>query len=181
LFDISPEERVLVEALPWAVEAVAFKLAVRALLISRSEPTEHDALDLVRQSEERWPDKPHGMSIASQWGLSWIDVAKHARIRWQNWRTLAEALDGTVEIVQLSGGVPFNLSILVDNRSDLLARLRQMRVFATALWPDARHQSDIHPKAALLAQQLMGLPIDQRYIESDMQELGRRFKECLLN
>jgi hypothetical protein len=176
---ISEVERSSVEAMPWAVNPVAAKLAARSIMASRSPANEADALALTALAEQGWPDTLHRMSDASLWGLAWLDPNAHAEVRWRNWIALSRALVDVVEIVRLSGGAPFNLSILVDERADLLDRLRLERVFATALWPNARHGSDHYPRAADFMRRLVGLPIDQRYTETDMHELAKRVRLCL--
>jgi hypothetical protein len=176
---ISEADRAFVKALPWAVDAVAAKLAARGLMACRSPANEPDALALTTQAEREWPDTPHRMSDSGLWGFSWIDPDAHARARWRNWAVLAQAIENAAEVVRLSGGVPFNLSILADDRANLLARLRAERVFATPLWPNARHGSELYPRAADFMHRLVGLPIDQRYTEADMHELARRVRLCL--
>jgi hypothetical protein len=176
---LSEEESALVQRLPWAIEPVAAKLAARSLMACRSPENEADALALTARAERTWPDTPHRMSGAGLWRLSWLDPQVHADARWRNWNALSAALEGEAEILRLSGGTPFNLSILVEDRAALLARLHAARVFATPLWPDARRESDLHPRAEDLARRLIGLPIDQRYEETDMLELAGRVRQCM--
>ena len=176
---VSEAERAFVKTLPWAMGPVAAKISARWLMACRSPANEPDALALVAQAERGWPDTPHRMSDAGLWWLSWLDPHAHARARQRNWAALAQALGDAVEVVRLSGGVPFNLSILVDDRANLLARLRAARVFATPLWPNARQGSDHCPRAADFMRRLVGLPIDQRYTELDMHELAKRVRLCL--
>jgi hypothetical protein len=161
-----------VAALPWALEPVGKKLAARAIGVTRWPETESDMLALTSDAERSWPDAPHRMSDAAVWGLAWIDPAAHAQARWRNWKVLDETLSDCFEIIRLSGGTPFNFSMLSNDRDALLLRLRSARVFATALWPDAVHAPADHPVANDLARRLIGLPIDPRYCEDDMHELA---------
>lgn len=167
--------------LPWAAEIVGAKLAVRALCVSRSPAIEPDMLVLNAYAERNLPSTVHRMSDASLWSLSWIDRAAHAQTRWRNWRALAEALDDCVEILHLSGGTPFNLSILTSDRDAVLHKLRCARVFATALWPGSVRDRNDHPVAENMAHRLIGLPVDQRYGEADMGELALLVRRSLVN
>jgi hypothetical protein len=179
MHSVSENERAHVRRLPWAVEAVAAKLAARSLMACRSPENEPDALILTARAEAAWPEMSHRMSDCGLWRLAWLDPEAHASVRWRNWKALEQALGDQVEILRLPGGTPFNLSILVEDRTALLARLHAARVFATPLWPAARRKSDLHPRAEDLARRLVGLPIDQRYAEADMLELARRVKQCM--
>ncbi|QGM45245.1 hypothetical protein [Methylocystis heyeri] len=176
---VSEEERARVKRLPWAIEAVAAKLAARSLMACRSPENEPDALAFTARAEAAWPDAPHRVSDSGLWRLSWLDPKAHADARWRNWKALEQALGDHVEILRLPGGTPFNLSILVEDRAAVLARLHAARVFATALWPNARRRHDLHPRAEDLARRLVGLPIDQRYTEADMLELAKRVRRCM--
>jgi hypothetical protein len=179
LAEVSAAERAAVASLPKALGPAALRLAARAMAIGRGPQTEPEMLELIERSESTWPETPHRISEYSSHVLGWLDPKAHALIRWRNWQSLAAALSDRVEIVTRPGGVPFNLSILAEERPALLARLRAERVFATALWPTARHDPAHHPLAARLAGQLVGLPIDQRYDEADMILLSERVVRCL--
>lgn len=177
----SPDDVRAVDGLPRAWAPTVAKLAARALLLDRSPDIESETLALARESEDSWDNTPARMSDRSRHLLPWLDPDEHARVRWANWRRLAAALPEAVERIEPTGGVPFNFSILVDDREAMLTRLRTEKVFATPLWRDTEHDPACHPSAAGLARRLLGLPMDQRYRPEDMDELGRRVRRCLHN
>lgn len=178
---VTAAERAAVEALPVAYGPLAAKLAGRAMMVERSPAAEDEMLALFRRAESAWPATPHRMSGHSRDLLARLDPHAHAERRRANRDRLAAGLEGWVEMVAVSDGVPFNLSVLVEpnRRAGLLAKLGEHRVFATPLWPDSLHDADRHPRAARLAAGLVGLPIDQRYSPGHMDELARRVRQCL--
>jgi hypothetical protein len=168
-----------VDGLPPAWAPTVAKLAARVLLLDRSPDIEAETLAMLRESDNGWTDEPGRMSDRSRHLMPWLDPDEHARLRWANWRRLAAALPEGVERIEPNGGVPFNLSILVDDREAVLARLRTEKVFATPLWRDSEHDPARHPAAARLARRLVGLPVDQRHRPEDMDELAHRVRRCL--
>jgi hypothetical protein len=175
----TPDDARAVDGLPPAWAPTVAKLAARVLLLDRSPDIEAETLALVRESENGWTETPARMSDRSRHLLPWLDPDEHARLRWANWRRLAAALPEGLERIEPTGGVPFNLSILVDDREAVLARLRTEKVFATPLWRETEHDPTRHPAAAGLARRLVGLPVDQRHRPEEMDELARRVRRCL--
>lgn len=172
--ELTDVDHAAVAKMPWATNAVAAKLAARALCAWRSPAVEPEMLRLNAEAELAWPDYPHRMSDSGTWFFSWTDPVAHARRRWENWATLSRGLAGRVEIVERYGGTPYNFSILVNQRDEILKRLHSQRVFATALWPDSVHSGNEHPVAADFTRRLIGLPIDQSYSVEDMDEILAR-------
>lgn len=73
----------------------------------------------------------------------------------------------------LPASSPLVFPFLCDNESErnaLREHLRQRRVFCPIHWPlPDRVDSQSHPTAVLLSRSILGLPVDGRYGEADMQ------------
>lgn len=154
--------------LPVAQAAKALKDAARALWATGSIEYEDLALRCHRESEAAWPDVPHRMSETSEVLLRFLDPDWHKRKRLQNWTSLRAASKAELAIGLPPDFTPFSLPLFVENQQELLAYLRENRIYATALWPDAERDPSKHPLAEWCATRLVSLPIDQRHDEEDM-------------
>ena len=179
LDQLTKKEIEVTKNLPLATKAFSLKLAASCMAENCTFETEAEALNLANLGEAAFSNVSHRMSDRSRSMIPWLDVKMHSRRRWENWNSLASRFEGRLDFIQQNGGVPFNFSFLVDNRTSLLQKLRDKRVFATPLWPNAQHDPLSHPFAADLASRLIGIPIDQRYTISDMDELKERIAQCL--
>lgn len=173
------DEQASVAALPMASAAAAQKQAARVLFATGNIAREAEALALARAAEVALPSSPHQISIESRDLLHRADPVAHAHQRRTNAQVLRAALEKRASCMLGGAGTPFNFPIVVDDRDAVLKRLHERRVFATALWPDARHDPARHPMAARLARQLLALPIDQRYDAADMARLAGLVGPCL--
>lgn len=176
---LSPAERDAVDRLPVAHEAIDLKRAARALFAADDPDREGEAVAVNRQAEAAWPSTACRMSAESMTAIQRIDPKRHAQTRRANAARLESQLDGALTRLPLAGGVPFNFPVLADDRDALLKRLHAHRLFATALWPDARHDRRRHPIAADLATRLLALPVDQRYEPADMDAIADIVNACL--
>ncbi len=172
LAESDPADREAVAALPEAEGPAAAKRAARVLWAARAPEREAEALALAEQAERGWPATPHRITDAAWAALRYLDAAAHAARRVANRRRLRGHLDAVWPVAWEGAGVPFCHAVLVDDRAALMAAGRRRRVFATPLWPDALHDPARHPRAALLAQRLLALPVDQRYTPDDMDLLA---------
>jgi hypothetical protein len=158
--------------LPVAERAAALKQAARALWAAHDPALEAEAVDLNRRSERAWPDEAHRMSDASLVLLERIDADWHRKVRRRNSTRLAEGLRGRLPMWARDRGTPFSLPVFVREPDALVARLRERRIFANRLWPDAEHDARRHPAAAWLVRHLVSLPLDQRHHERDMLQIA---------
>lgn len=180
------DDRRAVATLPEAVGPAGAKRAARLLWAARAPEREAEALALAEQAEQTWPATPHRISDAAWAALRFFDAAAHAARRVANRARLRRHLDRVWPAAPIPAapvapiapvaaddpGVPFCHAVLVDNRAAVIAEGRRRRIFATPLWPDACHNPAHHPRAALLAQRLLALPVDQRYTPGDMDRLA---------
>jgi len=170
---LSVEVKCRQQALMPAEEFRRIKAEGRRLLASGDDQIEQEGLKLIVQLEETWvSDPPQRMSDLSQQELALLDPLAHARIRRENYLCLKQELGKYLPSVTLPMGVPFAYAALTDDRSRILKELYKRRVFATALWPGAIYEANLHPRAAAHAQRLIALPIDQRYNTRDMEQMA---------
>lgn len=165
-------ERAAVAALPEANEAARLKREARALFAIGNSADEAAALALNTRAELTLPDRPHRMSDEALGALLNIDAAVHRARRRANAALLRELLGAAIRPVLGTGGVPFNFPVLIEGRDAALRRLHARRLFATPLWPDAVHDAARHPRAHEMANQLIALPIDQRYGEAEITRIA---------
>jgi dTDP-4-amino-4,6-dideoxygalactose transaminase len=159
-------------ALPEASEAARLKTQARHLFASGREEDEDAAVCANVAAELALPAEPHRMSVPALAQLRTIDRRRHVSRRIANAAALASALGPEIVSVRGPGGVPFDHPILVRNRHAVLQRLHARRLFATALWPEARLDPRRHPRAARLAREVIALPVDQRHGPGDMESIA---------
>jgi len=177
-----------VQSLPAALGPSMDKRKARAYFKTGNPDDESKGLALAVQCEQEWPDTPHRMDDEDLQLFMMIDGQAHRRRRRANaerlWSRISQsgirALDDRAGVK----GVPFNFPVLLPSsvdRSQLLASLRDQRVFATSLWPDCDIDPLCHKLAASYRDHLVALPIDQRFDDADIDEIASRFMSCLLN
>jgi hypothetical protein len=164
-----PVESGPLAGLPVAASAAAMKLAARALWATGRPELEAEAVAHNRESEGIWPSEICRMTNESRLLLQCLDVDWHRARRRHNRAVLVGALGEELPIWAETGGTPFSLPIFVGNRAALLTHLRDARIFATALWPDAPCGT---PGADFFAEHLVSLPIDQRHEEADLHRIA---------
>lgn len=74
---------------------------------------------------------------------------------------------------------PFALPILSENRDGVQRVLAQNGIYAPVLWPISERASQVCSTAKRFAEQMLAIPIDQRYDYYDMEELGSRINNIL--
>lgn len=180
---IAAEEVEAAWSLPPYPEPAAEKQRARALFADGDPAHELEAVGLSHAAEAGYPEAPYAMDPAALTALRRVDRDAYAARRKANFERLQAGLHGKLEVVpgvDADGdAVPFALPVLHDDRAVFLDRLRGRRVFATPLWPGARHDPTRHPVAADLVARLVSLPIDQRYGDAEIDQLARTVEACL--
>ncbi len=74
---------------------------------------------------------------------------------------------------------PFALPVLIENRDELQRVLAKNGVYAPVLWPISERASLVCDTAKRFAEQMLAIPIDQRYDYYDIEELGNRINNIL--
>ena len=86
-------------------------------------------------------------------------------------------LGGKIEsipgIERCLNNAPFSFPIIVNNRDTIQKRLAQAGVYAPVLWPipsKARARCSV---SARMSDQMLSIPIDQRYNYDDIEDIAR--------
>lgn len=74
---------------------------------------------------------------------------------------------------------PFSLPILVDERDKKQKILADNGVFAPVLWPLNDKQIMTCKNSSYISGHILSIPIDQRYIYEDIEEIGERINKLL--
>lgn len=106
-----------------------------------------------------------------------------AYARRENMKHLMELLKGKVRM--LSGlersleGAPFSLPILVQNRDNVQRKLAITGVYAPVLWPICEEAQHVCVVSKTMGEQMLSIPIDQRYDWNDMELIAERILRIL--
>lgn len=76
--------------------------------------------------------------------------------------------------------VPFAFPVIVNNRDEIQKKLAQNNVYAQVLWPICEEAKKKDIFAKMFSENMLALPIDQRYDIEDMSEMAERIKRVLL-
>ena len=97
--------------------------------------------------------------------------------RQQNMKHILDFLGGKVEsipgIERCLNGAPFSLPILVKNRDEVQQKLAKRGVYAPVLWPICDEARSICPASARMADEMLSIPIDQRYNYDDIEDIAK--------
>lgn len=134
--------------------------------------------ELRRQEGEL--DVFEGVHRISSTGKEMLKVLNGAMIRYarqQNMKHILDLLGGKVEsipgIARCLSGAPFSLPILVKNRDEVQQKLAKRGVYAPVLWPICEEARSICPASARMADEMLSIPIDQRYNYDDIEEIAK--------
>lgn len=136
-------------------------------------------LAVLRQGE-KMIDKLDGVHPISEVSLKQIESINGAEIafaRRENMKHLWSLLNGRVKMIpgleRSFNGAPFSLPILVDNRDAVQKQLAQKGVYAPVLWPASEQARKVCKVSAYVADQMLSLPIDQRYNYDDIDDIAK--------
>jgi len=133
----------------------------------------------LRHGEEMI-DNLDGVHPISEVSLKQIESANGAEIafaRRENMKHLWGLLNGKVKMIpgldRSFKGAPFSLPILIENRDAVQKRLAQKGVYAPVLWPANEQARKVCKVSAYVADQMLSLPIDQRYNYDDIEDIAK--------
>ena len=131
-------------------------------------------------NEEALDNQPiRRMSAVTKEALSLIDYEKIKAKRLSNWTVLEEALAGKNQIKLPSASefeCPMVYPYAVSNGQELRKRLIENKVFVAKYWPNVLPCKGFELEVSL-ANNVMALPIDQRYEERDMERIINIIKQ----
>lgn len=122
-------------------------------------------------------DGVHPISEVSLKQIKSINGAEIAFARRENMKHLWGLLNGRVKMIpeleRSFNGAPFSLPILADNRDAIQKQLAQKGVYAPVLWPASEQARKVCKVSAHVADQILSLPIDQRYNYDDIEDIAK--------
>lgn len=134
--------------------------------------------ELRRQEGEL--DIFEGVHRISSTGKEMLKVLNGGMIRYarqQNMKHILDLLGGKVEsipgIERCLSGAPFSLPILVNNRDEVQQKLAKRGVYAPVLWPICDEARAICLVSARMADEMVSIPIDQRYNYDDIEDIAK--------
>lgn len=140
--------------------------------------------ELRRQEGEL--DAFEGVHRISSMGKEMLKVLNGGMTRYarqQNMKHILDLLGGKVEsipgIEKCLSGAPFSLPILVKNRDEVQQKLAKRGVYAPVLWPICDEARAICPVSARMADEMLSIPIDQRYNYDDIEDIANIILETI--
>ena len=134
--------------------------------------------ELRKQESEL--DNFNGVHRISKTGKEMLALVNGESIRYARQKNMAhimELLNGKVEsisgIERCLSGAPFSLPILVKNRDEVQQKLAKRGVYAPVLWPICDEARAICPVSARMADEMLSIPIDQRYNYDDIEDIAK--------
>lgn len=121
--------------------------------------------------------KPHMMSGLSQYLLSRIDIESTKKKRFTNYRylyahiqknSICEPVNRDIDELTCA---PLFFPIYVKDRSIFQKKLAQQEIYAPILWPVHTDALLINESIKRIYDEILMLPIDQRYGEKDMERI----------
>lgn len=138
-------------------------------LLGRFEKKAEDFYDSYKENESKFIEIPmREMSRLTEnllRGINYRDIKKR---REDNWGFLHNGLAeiNMLKINRVPG--PFAYPLFVDNGVLIRKKLIERNIFIPILWPNVLEENDEESAEYQLANNILPLPVDQRYDENDM-------------
>lgn len=117
-------------------------------------------------------DGPEAMSEVTRRLMSGVDYARVKAARERNFAALAGLLGPRNLLDPGSPEGPYMYPFLVEGSGDVRRRLASRGMYVPTLWPNVLEECPEGSVARRYAEDLLPLPIDQRYGEEDMRALA---------
>lgn len=108
--------------------------------------------------------------------LAQLNGEEIAYARRENMKHLWKLLYGKVKMVpgleKCFENAPFSLPILVDNQEVVQKELAKRGVYTQVLWPISEEAQKVCPVSKRMGEQMLSIPIDQRYGWDDMEDMA---------
>ena len=120
---------------------------------------------------------PHKISVLSTSLLNEIDVEETKRKRSDNYRYLYEQLSNSSICVPVERSLdeltcaPLFFPVYVKDRASFQKKMAQQEIYAPVLWPVHTESLLINDSIKRIYNEILMLPIDQRYGEDDMKRI----------
>lgn len=119
----------------------------------------------------------HSMSGLSQYLLSTINIESTKKSRFENYRYLYDHIQKSNICEPVDRGIdeltcaPLFFPIYVKDRAVFQKKLAQQEIYAPILWPVHTDELLINESVKRIYDEILMLPIDQRYGEKDMKRI----------
>lgn len=117
-----------------------------------------------QKNNDRFADEPlRSMSRLTKAVIRSIDLERVRARRLLNYKYLAMFLDDTNKLKLKEPEGPFAYPYYIDNGSEVRRSLISKKIYVPTLWPNVLTDEDAGPIARSLSNDLLPLPVDQRY------------------
>lgn len=134
--------------------------------------TEEAYVDFCEHEEHLIGNPIRKMSNLTSRIMSSIDYQRVAQCRRNNYKLLYKTLNkkNSVSLPLLDDAVPMVYPFLTDDRN-LRQRLIDSKIYVARYWPNVLDWCDEHSNEFKLTNQLLSLPVDQRYGTEEMKRI----------
>ena len=151
-------------------------------LLGRFERTASEFYGEYAANNERFKTEPvKRMSGLTLNLLHGIDYSRVLRTREDNFAYLHRALAPRNGLTLERETGTFMYPLLLENGGAVRKRLQERKIYIPTLWPDVFRLCGEESLEYRLAENILPLPIDQRYGREDMDDMLREIEECTRN
>ena len=133
--------------------------------------------DFVRNDEAFQGEPMKKMSGLTRNLLGAIDYDRAYRIRNQNYRFLAEQLDGVNELKAVEPDGAFAYPFYTKKAAKIKKALLPKKIYIATLWPNVLAQMPCESVEYHYSECILPLPCDQRYTTNDMEYIAKELKQ----
>ena len=149
-------------------------------VLGRLERPASDFLGEARANNARFAEEPmSAMSPVTESILRAVDYCEARQARERNWADLHEALGASNLLKVATSEGPFMYPYLVDDARGVRERMAERGVYIPTLWPNVLAGRPRGSVAWGYAQNILPLPVDQRYGAEEMKKVAEVLVECL--
>lgn len=150
-------------------------------LFGRQEKSANEFYAQYTANNRLFADRPvKRMSLATQNILRGIDYERVKQRRTENFAVLHENYQSRNRLKLTVPEGAFMYPLYIENGAAIRKQLQQSKIYIPTLWPDVFSLCAPESLEYDLAQNILPIPVDQRYDIRDMEYLVRRIEECIV-
>lgn len=139
-------------------------------LLGRYERTANEFYEEYKKNGEIFVNQPIlQMSKLTKNLLHAIDYDRARKIRNENYFFLHNQLKDRNRMVLKSVDGPFAYPLWIENGAKIRVELQKRKIYIPLLWPEVLKKCSVDSLEYQLANNILPIPVDQRYQEADMQ------------
>lgn len=147
-------------------------------LLGRLERTASDFFDESTKNNEFFASEPaRSMSLVTENLLRAVNYDEVKTKRDANWDILDNAFSDINKLSLHKPNGAFMYPLMVEDAQKIRRELIKKKIYVPCLWPDVLNFSDKESIANHFAQDILPLPLDQRYGSLEMLRVINEFKE----